>query len=104
MSKFSGFVCALVAGVSLLVGAAAAQTPTIPTPPAPKDELVQAWLDTVKVAAQFANNECQQLDAVKQFNSLRAAKQKQVEDRLAGYTVDWSTFSVVPKRAVPSVK
>lgn len=68
----------------------------------PEDELVTAWLDTVKVAGQFANSECQQLASAKQFNDLRRLKQSQIEARLPGYTVDWNQYKVVAKKPVTS--
>jgi hypothetical protein len=95
MKKFSVIGCALILSVTGLVGMAQ----TVPAPAAPKDELVQAWIETVQIAAQFANSECQQLDSVKKFNQLRQVTQTKVEGRLPGYTVDWSKFAVVVKPA-----
>jgi hypothetical protein len=63
--------------------------------PSPKDELALAWLDTVKVAAQFANTECKNLESVKQFNRLKGTVQAKVEHRLPGFTVDWTRFIIV---------
>jgi hypothetical protein len=97
----------VVCGV-LIASSVRAQAPT-PTPPAvaaPKDELVEAWLDTAKIAAQLANAQCAQLDSVKQFQRVQGEVAKKVEARLPGYTVNWQTFSVerVKPAAPPAAK
>jgi len=68
-----------------------------PAPP-PSDELTLSWLETVKVAAEFANSDCQRLESVKKFNNLRQVTQMKIESRLPGYTVDWPQFAVVAKK------
>ena len=98
MKVVSAFLLALVVGytVSLSVKPVEAQTtaPPVPAVATPKDELVDAWLDTAKLAAQLANSQCQQLDSVKQFQRVQAETAKKVEARLPGYTVNWQTFAV----------
>jgi hypothetical protein len=87
------FVC-VVMGLSL--AQASAQQP--PAPAVPQDELVTAWLDTAKMAAQLAQLQCSQLESVKQFNRVQAETTTKVEKRLPGYTVNWQTFAVEAKK------
>jgi hypothetical protein len=88
------FVVMLLVGFGL--SQARAQQP--PTLAVPQDELVAAWLDTAKIAAQLAQLQCSQLDSVKQFNRVQAETTTKVEKRLPGYTVNWQTFAVEAKK------
>jgi hypothetical protein len=97
MKALSVFVASLVLG---FVISAAAQAPA-PVAAPPQDELVTAWIDTAKLAAQLANSQCQQLEAVKQFQRVQADTLKKVEARMPGYTVNWATFAVERKTVTP---
>ena len=61
------------------------------------DELDVARLQAVQIAAKRANEACQGLEAVREFNELRAQVQGQIEARYAGFTLDWAAFKLVPK-------
>jgi hypothetical protein len=98
MNKFSVIGCVFLLCIAGLVGSAQQAMPTTPPLNPPADELVQAWVEHVRTAAEFANTECQALDSVKRFNSLRQMNQVKIEARLPGFTVDWSKFIIVAKK------
>lgn len=104
--KVVSLVGALVLGVviSVSVGPAFAQAPVATAQPVPQDELIVAWLDTAKIAAQLANAQCAQLDSVKQWQRVQTETVKKIEGRLPGYTVNWQTFAVERKAALPAAK
>jgi hypothetical protein len=101
---------ALLGALVVFAGVSIAQENRAGAPPVPQvqpqDELALAWIDTVKVAAEAANSDCQSLESVKKFNNLRQINQLKIETRLPGYTVDWSRFALVAKKPVvaPAVK
>jgi hypothetical protein len=73
-------------------------------PVAPNAEVIQAWFDLVRLAAQQANADCQKIESVKQLNTVRNNIQNRIEQRMPGFTVDWSAYKVVEKKPAPVVK
>ncbi len=84
----------------LVTGVLGAQTPA-PAPPAvvvPQDELVTAWIQQAQLAAELANSACLQTVEAKRYTSLRNEVIKKVESRVPGFTVDWTTGKLAPKK------
>lgn len=63
------------------------------------DELEKAWLQNVILAQQLANTQCQALDSVKQFTTVRNDVTAKVEAKRPGFTMDWQTGLLVAKAA-----
>lgn len=70
-----------------------AQVPPVATQPAPVipklDELDTAWVQNVSLAREMANNACQGLDVVKNYQQLLTAMSSKIEARHPGFTMDW---------------
>ena len=99
MSKLLSLACAL-----LLVASVAAQAPTIENakaaPVVPKfDELDQAWIETVALAAKTATGACDGLAEMKSYQAIIKAKTTQIEARHPGYRMDWTSRALVAKAA-----
>lgn len=96
----------LLAGAEMRAQGGVASAPVaqnVPPPQPPRDELIEAWLETAKVAAQLAQTQCTQLDSVKQFNRIQLETTRKVEARVPGYTINWQTFSLERVKA-PATK
>lgn len=95
-------IMVLSLGVVATIGAAQTAAPTgvkgAAAAPA-LDELEQAWLQNVVLAQQLANTQCQALDSVKQFTTVRNDVTAKVEAKRPGFTMDWTTGKLVAKAA-----
>jgi len=92
------FLVGFVFGTMLVTGTAQAPTSAPAAAAAPAlDAASKAKLETVQRAAQLANTSCQALEAVKVYNDIRALVQTDLEAKYPNYTVNWQTFTLMPK-------
>ena len=70
-------------------------TPAKPAGPA-LDDLDKAQLTAVSFAMKRANDACQSLQAVEEYNQIRQQVQTAIEGKHKGFTVNWSTFQLTP--------
>ena len=97
MRKFSLSLIALVTAMTVIAtnqnapqAQAVPTTAAQPAPVIPKlDELDTAWVQNVSLAREMANNACQGLDVVKNYQQLLTAMSSKIEARHPGFTMDW---------------
>jgi hypothetical protein len=95
---FGGISLGLALGIAVT---AFAQAPAAPAPaPAATETLDdndKLLIELVTVRAQLANDQCSQLDSMKQFAATRTEAVKRIEAKHAGYKLDLASGKLVKK-------